>query len=80
MNSKQRRKDQRRWKYSISLTITDYEQYVEIWYWCKANFTSKVLTCGWRDRHIDNWTDDSLLTIWQFTDKKKAVQFAIKWL
>jgi len=79
MNSHQRRKDRRLWKYSVSTDLKDYNQYVEIWDWLKRSYTSKVRKCGWRDRHPYYRYYDSFSIIWQFTDEKKLVEFLLRW-
>jgi len=78
MNSHQRRKDRRLWKYSVSTDLKDYNQYVEIWDWLKRSYTSKVCKCGWRDRPYYRYYD-SFSIIWQFTDEKKLVEFLLRW-
>jgi hypothetical protein len=79
MNSKQRRVDRRYWKYSVPLTLRDYDQYIEIWNWLTSRYSSKVTRCGWRDRCVYHRSDDSLNTTWQFNDEKKLVEFMLRW-
>ena len=78
MNSRQRRKDRKRWQYHVEVSFahfvyrdeeTDY--YMEIFNWCKQNFGDNVERCGWRDRCYGGR--------WEFNDAKKAAAFALRW-
>jgi hypothetical protein len=78
MNSRQRRKDSRIWKYNLLVTPASYEHYEEMWTWLALNYGKKAGTCGWRDRHI--WISGyEYEIIWQFCDKKKYLAFMLKW-
>lgn len=76
MNSHQRRKDRKLWRYSIE---TNYvyaggdaqERYDEIWDWLKKNFGTRNDRCGWRERGYGE--------IWEFNCPKKAAAFALRW-
>ena len=84
MNSKQRRKDSRHWKYSVMIRAKDFEHYEEMWEWLKSKYGTKVHRCGWRDRHpLINYTyvpGEWFNVVWQFTDEKKLVEFSLRWL
>lgn len=80
MNSHQRRKDKKRWRYHVNV----YESYTQFGYrseevdhymamftWCKENYGDNVERCGWRDRDYG--------VRWEFTCPKKAAMFALKW-
>ena len=79
MNSRQRRVDRRLWKYSVPLTLRDYDQYIEIWDWLKGRYSSKVAKCGWRDRNVYYRHNETIGTTWQFKDEKRAIEFILKW-
>lgn len=79
MNSKQRRKDKRLWKYSVKMTYRDYDHYDEMWNWLKERYGSKVNRCGWRDRHAWYPAMDYDV-VWEFVDQKKMVEFTLRWL
>jgi hypothetical protein len=79
MNSKQRRKDKRLWKYSVKMTYRDYAHYEEMWGWLKSRYGSKVYKCGWRDRHA--WYPAQEYNVeWQFLEEKRMVEFMLRWL
>lgn len=75
MNSKQRRKDRRRWRYSVRLTTSDVmiKEYNQMWDWCRDTFGNGRRCAGWREKfgHFG--------TCWQFTSDKKAALFALRW-
>ena len=77
MNSKQRRKDRKRWCYSVRINYpdsgwgSDEIVYQQIWDWCAQNYGTLVHTCGWRDRDCGDR--------WEFDCPKKAALFALKW-
>ena len=78
MNSKQRRKDRKRWRYSVTIGYTDTSNwgddavvYQQIWDWCAKNFGTIVDRCGWRDRDCGDR--------WEFDCPKKAALFALRW-
>jgi len=75
MNSKQRRQDRKKWKYSVRLTYeqADRNGYDNMFDWCCDTFGNGKVCAGWREKHqeIGTW--------WQFTNSKKAALFALKW-
>lgn len=82
MNSNQRRKDKRKWKFSVPVTCTHFGHYQEMWEWLADKYGTNVNKCGWRDR--DNTT--SFYTTyeyfdidWQFVDERKAIEFTLRW-
>jgi hypothetical protein len=83
VNSKQRRKDNRRWKYKFTIIAKDYEHYEEMWHWLDNMYGRNSYKCGWRDRHPINselsYLDDDFFVVWEFTDQKKLVEFTLRW-
>ncbi len=79
MNSRQRRKDRRIWKFQVKHEYIPYELYSEMWEWLKVCYGTNVHKCGWRDRitwdHLHN-----VKVTWEFTNEKDANWFALKWL
>ena len=78
MNSQDRRKDRRRWRYKVDtpfVMMTGVEdmqdEYDAIFAWCQQMFGTDVRYCGWRDRE---WGER-----WEFDDSKKAALFALRW-
>jgi len=75
MNSAQRRKDARKWKYHVRLPYekVDVNNYDTMWYWARDTWGNGKKCAGWREahNHIGTW--------WQFTSDKKAMLFALKW-
>ena len=81
MNSRQRRKDKRFWKYSVKIILKNYDHYSEMWDWCKLQYGSINDRCGWRERGYDDYLIYGNETIeWQFNDKRKYVEFSLRWL
>lgn len=79
MNSKQRRKDKRIWKYSVKIPYKDYDHYEEIWEWLKSHYGTNANRCGWRDRH-NYYLGVALDNVeWQFQEQKKYVEFMLRW-
>jgi len=72
MNSKQRRADRKRWKYTVSInerrSFLDYDNMYD---WCVTNFKN---TGDWREKH------GHFGTCWQFVDSDKATAFALRWV
>ncbi len=75
MNSAQRRKDRRQWKYHVALSqekvyANDYNAMFD---WCRDTFGNGNKCGGWREahNHIGTW--------WEFTSDKKAALFALRW-
>ncbi len=75
MNSKQRRQDERKWKYHVRLDYDKVDQngYDNMFDWCRDTFGNGVRNHTWREKHqeIGTW--------WQFTDSKAAMLFAMRW-
>jgi hypothetical protein len=79
MNSKQRRKDKKRWKYHVTVKFPNNlsnwaeegEFYLKMFNWCKENYGDNVERCGWRERKFGD--------LWEFDCPKKATAFALKW-
>lgn len=82
MNSKQRRKDRRQWKYEVNTIAKDYDHYIEMWEWLSNTYGKKILRCGWRVKFfvsIIREYDESFPIQWIFDDQQKASNFALKW-
>lgn len=73
MNSKQRRKDHRAWKYIVEFDKDTmlWDQYHEIWDWTAQTFGTDLAT--WREAH------NHIGTRWEFRHSKDAVLFRLKW-
>ena len=76
MNSHQRRKDRKLWRYRIETSYVyaggdAQARYDEIWAWLKKNFGDNANSCGWRERGYGE--------IWEFNCAKKAAAFALPW-
>lgn len=83
MNARQRRRDRRLWRYSVVVSIDNYEQYIEMWKWLQTQHGIKATRCGWRDRVKVGTVDDpfELLEItWQFVREQDASNFTLRWL
>jgi len=74
MNSHQRRKDRKRWRYEVYIEWdrVDDNGYDNMFDWCRETFGTTVAT-GWREKH------GHIGTCWQFTNKPKAVLFSLRW-
>lgn len=72
MNSHQRRKERREWKYIIDVPTRDWHHYMEMFEWCQKNFGITV---------ADGWNDPRWLNTpaWKFNCPKKAAVFAMRW-
>lgn len=82
MNSKQRRKDRRQWKYTVNTIAKDYDHYIEMWNWLANAYGRKILSCGWRvkfELHTIYEYDESLPMQWIFDNQHKASNFAMRW-
>jgi len=79
MNSRQRRQDRKRWRYSIVTVARDFDHYSEMWNWLKVRHGIRICDCGWRDRN--NYLDDSVnyRVTWQFIREQDATEFALRW-
>jgi hypothetical protein len=71
MNSNQRRKDKRKWKYNVRYTYTEWDRYDEMWNWLCATY-GNLKNHVWRERHgyIGDW--------WQFEDEEAMTMFVLK--
>ena len=78
MNSRQRRKDTRAWKYCITMTNKTYNEYCDMWNWLRQRYGGKVHWCGWRDR-VEETNYFYYNIEWQFLKQKDAVEFALRW-
>ena len=74
MNSKQRKQDQRKWKYHVRLTYdqADRNGYDKMFDFCRNTWGNGRRCAGWREKH------NHIGTCWQFTDEKKAMLFALR--
>ena len=73
MNSKQRRKERREWKYKVVTPTPDWHRYLDKFDWCVKNFGGCV-DDGWRDpRYYSDYAE------WKFNCPKKAALFALRW-
>lgn len=76
MNARQRRRDRKLWKYSVTVDeIKSYVHYNHMFDWCVANYKNPVdgRHARWREKH------GYFGTCWQFTDSAAATAFALKW-
>jgi len=82
MNSRQRRRDRKLWRYSIATIARDWYHYVEMWDWLKEKHGVKASRCGWRDRIINrNFCDQfDYQVVWQFINERDAIEFALRWV
>ena len=76
MNSKQRRRDQRAWRYEVMIPDekVSVDSYNAMFDWCESTWGN-----GYRDNHGWREKHGHFGTCWQFTQEKKAVAFALKW-
>lgn len=72
MNSKQRRKDRREYRYRVRSNWDHWDDYVERFRWCQKTFGIRVMD-GWRSTKI------SAHDVWEFDSEKKAALFALRW-
>ena len=79
MNSRQRRKDRKLWRYSIVTVARNYDHYDEMWTWLKQRHGTRVRNCGWRDRVQAHGPDDEYRITWQFVREQAAAEFALRW-
>jgi hypothetical protein len=78
MNSKQRRKDRRMFKYSVRISNDKRSAngYDNMFDWCTTTFGNSIRTqkiCSWREKH------HYVGTYWQFSTETGASLFALKW-
>ena len=81
MNSKQRRKDRRLWKYQITTSTRNFNEYIDQWTWLDNRFGRVIDECGWREREVnfDAWESEDLRSVWEFKREQDAVEFALRW-
>lgn len=72
MNSHQRRKNRREWKYVVQVYSQEWDHYIGIFKWCQQNFGITVAS-GWQDPR------PTFDTRWKFNCPKKAAAFAMRW-
>lgn len=72
MNSKQRRKEKRTWKYEVEIPYDFEDEYMPMFEWCQKNFGPTVCD-GWRNKH------NTAGEVWQFDCDRKAALFALRW-
>jgi hypothetical protein len=77
MNSKQRRKDYRLWKFEVMLSGEQRNQngYDAMFDWCVSTFGNKPFSTkqNWREAHRH------FGTCWQFTNQESATLFMLRW-
>lgn len=73
MNARQRRRDRKLWRYTVSIDVTSWSKYDLMFDWCVANYGNRVCQNVWREKH------GHFGTCWQFTDPAVATAFALKW-
>lgn len=72
MNSNQRRKDKRKWKYSVRYReYINIDRYDEMWDWCVATFGNKSNRI-WREKH------GHIADYWQFETEQAYLMFVMK--
>lgn len=72
MNSKERRKDRRKWKYHVRYPeYGDGPIYDERWDWCVATFGNTVGRC-WREKH------GHISDYWEFDNEQAYFAFVLK--
>jgi len=71
MNSNQRRKDKRKWKYHVAYEHTSQERYDQMWDWCVATFGNHIDRV-WREKH------GHVGDYWQFEDEQSMTLFVMK--
>lgn len=76
MNSSQRRRDRRRWCYSVVTSVRTWEEYDQRWEWLAARHGKKN-SAPWRERK-HGW--QAYHTRWEFISKRDAVEFALRWV
>lgn len=80
MNSKQRRKDARLWKYKVFTNSVTFDQYSDMWNWLDKKHGRLIMKCGWRERmYEDEFVFDLYDITWEFIKKSHAIEFALKW-
>ena len=75
MNSKQRRRDERKWRYQVEIPYekASRNDYDTMFDWCQDMWGNGRKCAGWREKH------GHVGTCWQFTSEEKAVLFAMRW-
>lgn len=83
MNSHQRKKDKRRWKYTVTVNTRSFRHYEEMWEWLENRFGKNSAKCGWRDRHPEyfhrDYSDGTFDVFWQFINERDAIEFTLRW-
>jgi hypothetical protein len=71
MNAKQRRKDNRKWKYNVRYRYTEWNRYDEMWDWVVATFGNHNHRV-WREKlsHVGDW--------WQFETEEAMTLFVLR--
>ena len=72
MNSHQRRKDRREFRYKVAVPSQEWDHYMSMFEWCQKNF-GPCVDDGWRD---PRWLGERK---WRFNCPKKAAVFAMRW-
>lgn len=77
MNSSQRRKNKRHYKYIVETDYVNYDHYCQAWDWCVSCFGNRTIKrprlLRWRE------TFGHIGTRWEFSREEDAVAFALKW-
>ena len=81
MNSKQRRLDRRKWKYTVRVRTDSFEAYIDQWDWLDKRFGRLIATCGWREHrdNADSWDYPPGYTVWEFVRLEDASEFVLRW-
>ena len=77
MNSRQRRRDRRLWKYRVVTATPHFQDYEDRWRWLDDLHGRNVNKCGWRDR--DQGQGPPFETTWEFVNERDAIEFALRW-
>jgi hypothetical protein len=70
MNSRQRRKIKRAWKYQVTLGQCGWDKYINAKGWCITHFGKP----GYK------WTNRYRFSIFYFKKPKEATAFTLRWL
>jgi hypothetical protein len=80
VNSQQRRKHRREWRYRVDLGSRPYDDYLDMWDWLDQRHGRKILRCGWRIKaEYNNDTDDEYFLTCIFLRARDAAEFALRW-
>lgn len=80
MNSKQRRKHSRKFKYSVRTEIKSYEQYCLMFDWLTRKHGNVISKCKWRRRHHEAYLGGVYVIIWEFVRERDSIEFSLSWL